>query len=249
MGLSLLAGFAFTLPAFAQTTPSTPSAGQHQPWQQGANGGMRRGMGMMVGKPAVVGTVSAVSGTTLTISGRQGFSTSTPAATFTVDASNATVRKGNATSTVSAIAVGDTVAIVGTVSGSNITATMIRDGMLMRGPGNGQGKPGQAPTTQGNGEPVIAGTISAITGATLTVTNKSNVTYSVDTTNAKITSGATASSLSNLKVGDAVVVQGTVNGTSIAASSVIDQAAASGQPAHKGFFGGIGQFFSHLFGF
>lgn len=246
MGLSLVAGFAFTLPALADTTSLAPTA--HTGWQ-----GKGKGMGMhgMMGKPAVVGTVSAVSGTTITVSGRQGFSTSTPVTTFTVDATNAKVVKANATSSVSSIAVGDTVLVQGTVSGSNITATMIRDGMIMmRGQGN---KPengtAQNPALQGNGEPIIAGTISAVSGASLTVTNKSNVTYTVDTTNAKILAGKTASSLSDLKVGDAVVVQGTVNGNSIAASSVIDQAAPVGQPAHKNIFAGIGQFFSHLFGF
>jgi hypothetical protein len=248
LALATLASLALVAPAFAQTTPTTPTApaGQHGAWS-GGKGGMRGGMGMM-GKPAVVGTVSTVSGNTLTVSGRQGFGTTTPATTFTVDATNAKVMKGQTASTVAGIAVGDTVVVVGTVSGTNITATNIRDGALMvRAPGaNGTGKSGQTPAVQGNGEPVVAGTISAINGATLTVTNKSNVTYSVDTTNAKILSGQTASTLSNLKVGDAVVIQGTVNGTSISASSVIDQAVTS---THKNIFSGIGQFFSHLFGF
>lgn len=244
MALSVVAGFAFTLPALADTTTPAPTAAAHAGWQgKPGMGGMR---GMM-GKPAVVGTVSAVNGNSITVSGRQGFGTSTPATTFTVDATNAKVMKANAASTVSSIAVGDTVVVQGTVSGSNVTATMIRDGvMMMRGAGN---KTGQTPAVQGNGEPVIAGTISAINGASLTVTNKSNVTYTVDTTNAKILLGNTASSLSSVKVGDAVVVQGTVNGNSIAASSVIDQAAPAGQTTHKSIFAGIGQFFSHLFGF
>jgi hypothetical protein len=245
LALSLLAGFTFTLPALADTTPTTPAApsAQHGAWQ--GKGGMRGGMGMM-GKPAVVGTVSAVDGDSITVSGHAGFSTSTPATSFTVDATNAKVTKANAASTVSSIAVGDTLVIQGTVSGSSITATMIRDGVLMMRSGN---KSGQMPASQGNGEPVVAGTISAINGSTLTITNKSNVTYNVDVTNAKITAGQTASSLSSLKVGDAVVIQGTVNGTSITASSLIDQATPAGQTAHKNIFSGIGQFFSHLFGF
>jgi cyanophycinase-like exopeptidase len=70
--------------------------------------------------------------------------------------------------------------------------------------------------------------------------------------------------LAKLNKGDTVVVQGvvvqgTVNGASVTASTIIDQ----GQPAaagttgttakHSNFlggiFGGIGSFFSHLFGF
>ena len=59
----------------------------------------------------------------------------------------------------------------------------------------------------------------------MTVTNKSNVTYTVDATNAKIVQGQNTIAVSNVAVGDSVVVQGTVNGNSITASSVIDQKA------------------------
>ena len=86
-------------------------------------------------RPGVTGTVSAISGTTLTVTskkmerGMNKAGTSTPAAsvTYTVDASNATVTKNNTTSTLSAIAVGDTIMVQGTVSGTNVTATTIRD--------------------------------------------------------------------------------------------------------------------------
>ena len=77
----------------------------------------------------------------------------TTATTYTVDASSATVTKNGAASTVSAIAVGDTVMVQGTVSGTNVTAKTIRDGV-------GQGQP----AIQGNGQPVVAGTVTAING-------------------------------------------------------------------------------------
>ena len=123
---------------------------------------------------------------------------------------------------------------------------------MARTPG-ANGQPGTMPTSPitGNGQPVIAGTISAVSGDTLTVTNKSNVTYTVDATNAKIVQGQTTIAVSNLAVGDSVVVQGTVNGNSVTASSVIDQKVSTTgtttQP--RGFFGMIGSFFSHIFGF
>jgi precorrin-6B methylase 2 len=270
MGLSLVAGFAFTLPALADTsaevsvganvgtnlevnTDANASANTHGGWQGQGEGGMQHG------KPAIVGTVSTINGTTLTISGRNGFmpdrtaSTST-ATIFTVDASNAKVVKGNASSTVSGISVGDVVVVQGTVSGTNVTATMIRDGQMPKPHKNGGDNTQSAMAMlQGNGQPVIAGTISVISGSTLTVTNKSNVTYSVDTSNAKILAGQTVATLSSLKIGDAVVIQGAINGTSVTASTVIDQATPTsdngGQPHRKSFFGSIGQFFSHLFGF
>ena len=74
--------------------------------------------------------------------------------------------------------------------------------------------------------------------------------------NAKIIQGPTSATLANIAVGDAVVVQGTINGTNVVATTVIDQSHptdnASTTPK-KGmmhdFFGGIGSFFGHLFGF
>jgi hypothetical protein len=113
----------------------------------------------------------------------------------------------------------------------------------------------------GNGQPIIAGTISAINGNSLTVTTASNITYIVDTTNAKILAGQNAITLSNVVIGNKVLVQGTVNGTSVTASTVMDQSVAnnghdqgpgkpsSGNQKPKGFLGGIGHFFMHLFGF
>ena len=91
------------------------------------------------------------------------------------------------------------------------------------------------------------------------ITNKSNVNYTVDVTNAKISNNSnTIVSVSNIAVGDMVIVQGTVNVNSVVASSVIDQAkpasstttapGTAGQ-SHQGFFGSIGSFFSRIFGF
>jgi hypothetical protein len=208
--------------------------------------------------PGVFGTVASVSGDTLTVTSKMGPITSAAGSanasgtTYTVDATNATVMKAGASSSVSAIAVGDTVLVTGTVSGTSVTATTIRDGMLM-----GQnGRPSTTPIIQGNGEPVIGGTVSAISGSTLTVTNKSNVTYSVDASNATIEKKNAASTLSTVAVGDSVVVQGAVNGTSVTASSVMDGGVPSAQGTStphpggmQGFLGGIGSFFHSLFGF
>jgi hypothetical protein len=211
--------------------------------------GQARGQG-------VFGTVSAISGTTLTVTSKAMVgpnNSNATATTYTVNASNATVVKNGATSTVSAIAVGDTVSVQGTVSGDSVTATMIRDGVV---PGMGGKGPGAIASLQGNGEPVIGGSITAISGDTLTVTNKSNVTYTVDATNATVIVKNATSSLASVATGDNVIVQGTVNGNSVTASSVIDQGAqaSSGSGAGMmhgvgGVFGAIGGFIQHLFGF
>jgi hypothetical protein len=269
IALSLLVA----LPVFAATGAQWGGA---QGW--GGSGSMHRPGGV----PGVFGTVTAISGTTLTVSAQMRMRPMSPSnampavgstTVYTVDASNATVYKGGATTTIpfASIATGDTVMVQGTVSGTNITATIIRDGVggtMMGGRGfggrNASSTPHTMPTPviQGNGEPVIGGAVTAINGSSLTVTNASNVTYTVDVTNATLIKNGTSTTLTNIAVGDTLVVQGTVNGTSVTASSVIDQGAKSSTsasaggasaPGPRGGFGGIfsaiGGFFQRLFGF
>ena len=252
--------------AFAQTTTAAPPSGA---W--GGGSGHRA--------PGVFGTVASISGDTITVTSK-GFGSNATAKTYTVDATNATVTKAGASSSISAIADGDIIMVQGTVSGTNVTATAIRDG-VMGGTGGGRfGGPGmrgnvsstssrgnempgkEISNITGNGEPVIGGTVASISGTMLTITNKSNVTYSVDASNATVNKGGASSTVSAITTGDSVIVQGTVNGTAVVASSVIDQgvaptAASTATPAtsgaHGGFIGGllggIGGFFQHLFGF
>jgi hypothetical protein len=205
-------------------------------------------------KPNVSGTVTSVSGNTITITSKMKRGGKTNA-TYTVDATNATITKNGANSSVSNIAVGDAVMIQGTVNGSSITATTIRDNTSSEQ----KNHRGAASIIQGNGQPVIGGNVTAINGPTITVTNKSSVIYIVDATNAAIEKGNATSSIAAIAIGDNVVIQGAVNGTSVVASSVIDQGMGSlGNNAptrapptgsHPGFFGGIRDFFHNLFGF
>ncbi len=251
MGAVVMSAFLGSTIALAQTTPTSGSA----------QGGW--GHGHMMGRmPGVFGTVSALSGTTITVASK-GFGKNATATTYSVDASNATVTKNGASSSVSNIAVGDTVMVQGTVSGTSVTATTIHDGMMMRGKGPGAGAPGQAtnPLIQGNGQPVVGGTVATVGASTFTITNKGNVTYSVDASSATIKKGNATSSVADIVVGDNVIVQGTINGTSITASSVIDQGiiptatnSTTGMPNGRrgfmgGFLGALGGLFQHLFGF
>lgn len=225
-------------------------------------GMMARGGGMV--NRGITGTVTAISGSTITVSGRQGFATNTPATVFTVDASKAKIMKDNATGTIASIAVGDTIVVQGTVIGTNVAAITIRDGVIPgkksesngrfgEGKGNEKGKNATTSPIIGNGQPVIAGSISAINGSTLSVTNPSGVSYTVDVSSAKIYQGNKVATLANVSVGDTVVIQGTINGSSVTASTLIEQAKpdttkANGQ-SKMGFLGGIGKFFSRMFGF
>ncbi len=222
-------------------------------------------MGMM--RQGVVGTVSAVSGNTITVTSKQWQrptsttgTTATPTqttVTYTVDAANATVTKSGAAGTVASIIVGDTISVQGTVSGTNVTATAIRDGVTPRPAVTGTGqKTAPVVLNPGNGLPVVAGAVTAVSGEAVTITNKSNVTYTVDATNAKIQKGSVAGALTDLATGDNLVVQGTVTGNAVVASTILDQGptpagSTSGTTLapHTGFFGKIGSFFSKLFGF
>jgi hypothetical protein len=171
---------------------------------------IRDGVGAGQG-PAVIGTVTAISGDSLTVQSTATGQNSTQT-TYTVDATNATVTKAGASSTVSAIAVGDTIAVQGTVSGTNVTATAIRDGV------SGQ---------MFNGQNGVFGTVASISGDTITVTgrtpqNGTATTYTVDATNATVTKAGASSTVSNIAVGDTIMVQGTVSGTNVTATSIRD---------------------------
>lgn len=239
---------------------------------------MRGGM-----PPGIFGTVDTISGDTLQITSKimRPNASSTPATVYTIDATNATIMKNGATSTIASVNVGDMVIVQGKVTGTNVAATVIRDGVngMMGRPGmypsstrgmlgNGNGAFGRKPTStrptsstplfQGNGEPVIAGSITAVNSSTLTITNASNVTYTVDVSSATIVKSGTTLTIAGLAVGDNVVVQGAVNGTSVTASSVIDQGSGgkgnkpTGTPStgpRFDIFGAIGNFFKHIFGF
>ncbi len=265
-----LAGFAAASPALAESNGTSTPQGRIMQGRMMPPPGKASSTRALIGqeKPAVVGTVTAISGSTITISsktpgrsekGAMRGATSTPVSvTYTVNASAATVIKNGATSTVSSIASGDVLAVVGTVSGTNIAAKLIIDGEPRPMPGKGP----KEPAFTGNGQPVVLGTVSSISGSTLVITNKSNVQYTVDASNAVIRKGAATSTVSAIVVGDNVVVQGTVNGTSIAASTILDQKPVKplnangnngnnnqGKGGGRGFFGAVGGFFAHLFGF
>jgi ABC-type dipeptide/oligopeptide/nickel transport system ATPase component len=65
------------------------------------------------------------------------------------------------------------------------------------------------------------GTVSAVDGSTVTITNTDGTTYTVDATNAKV-SKMVDLSVSDIKVGDQVGVMGTISGTSVTATHIMD---------------------------
>ncbi|MEO5646444.1 MAG: DUF5666 domain-containing protein [Candidatus Paceibacterota bacterium] len=204
----------------------------------------------------VFGTVTAINGSTITISSKSMNKNATTqvSTTYVVNASGAKIDKNTTAGSISNIAVGDSVMVQGTITGTNIVATKIHDGVMAKGAG--KQTPGTAGMNipNGNGQPIVGGTVTAVSGNTITITNKSNVTYTIDATNAKITKSGTTAVASNIAVGDTLVAQGTINGTSVAAVNIIDSGAVSANAngnngLHVGFFGKIGNFFSRIFGF
>ncbi len=258
---SLFSVSAFAETAGTETTPVTPQAekAEHKGIPAGAMNG-KAGMGMR----GVMGTVTSISGTTLTITSKvpeRRSPTKGTLTTYTVDASSAKVTKKGADTAVAGITVGDMVVVMGTVNGTNITANRIVDGAPKTGPrGEGDARPAMNPAVAGDGQPVVLGTVTAVTGTTITMTNKSNVAYTINAETAKILSAGRPSTIANVAVGDKLIVQGTVNGTAITATTVLDQSVAGTatpdsqtgskkETPKRGFIGSIGGFFAHLFGF
>ncbi|MFA7309781.1 MAG: DUF5666 domain-containing protein, partial [Candidatus Paceibacterota bacterium] len=69
----------------------------------------------------------------------------------------------------------------------------------------------------------IVGTVSAISGSTITVTSKDGVTYTVNASGATLAgSEGTSFTLADVKVGDKVNVRGTVSGTTVTATKIVD---------------------------
>ena len=249
LAAGVVIGFSLVAPAFAQGMPGRP--GDNRPmgaWQQDGSPA-----------PAVVGSITAINGTTLTLQawgrGDRKDATST---TYTVDAANATVYDKGATSTLSSLATGDMIAVRGTMNGTTVTATVIRYGMNGALGRRGMGDASRTAPFTGNGQPIVGGTVASVNGTTFTIVNSGNATYTVNAANATVVDRGTTSTIASIVTGDNVLVQGTVNGTDIAATSVIVQgepANATATPAHRsgfdpfGFFKSIGGFFKHFFGF
>lgn len=210
LAVAMLAGGAigFAGMVSAQTVTTTSAATTSTAPPQG-------GPGRQGGDPGIHGTVTSITGTDITLTEESRDSSTTT--TFSVDASGAVVMKDGASSTLSAIAVGDKIGVQGTVSGTSVTATTIEDGRPNgaggKGPGGdrgGKGGPG------GAGGPHVEGYVSAINGNTITLTE------TIDASGATITKDGVSSTLSNIAVGDKIMADGTANGSSLTATHIMD---------------------------
>ncbi len=161
--------------------------------------------------PHVGGTISAINGTVITVTGNERH-----AGTFTVETSGATFTKAGATASLSSFAVGEYVRAEGTLNGTNVTATTVSDA-----PGMGMGKGGHGMGGRHGKGPGVMGQVSAVNGSTITVTSMDGTSYTVDAASAKVQRFVTGS-LSDIAVGDRIGVHGTVSGTTITATNIMD---------------------------
>lgn len=171
----------------------------------------RGGMGMMAAHaPHVEGVITGISGTTITITADE----HEGGGTYTIDAANAKIMKDGASATLADYVVGDDIFATGTIDGTNVVATVIRNGDKGFGPDGFKGRRG------GKG-PGVVGTVSSVSGSTLTVTGPDGKSYSVNAEGA-VVQKMVAGSLSDIVVGDRIGVQGSVSGTSITAAHIMD---------------------------
>lgn len=189
--------------------------------------------GMRGTPPAAVGKVTAVNGDSITLTDLKN------STTYTVDATNATItertkpttpstagtRPAPATISVSQVAVGDMLAVQGTVNGTTITATKIEDGIYAMG-ATGGGRMGGFGGHGGFGGSGVRGMVTAVNGSTVTVTGMDGKSYTVDASNSTVGKLQTVP-VSSIQVGDSVGIQGTISGTSVTAKSIMD-----GMPTH-----------------
>lgn len=164
--------------------------------------------------PHVGGEITAISGTTLTVSDKRS------GTSYTVETSGATVMKDGASAELSNFTVGDHVMAVGTMSGTTLTATKVFGGMP-KGSFGGHG--------HGRGHGVM-GEVTAVNGSTITVTGMDGTSYTVNADGASVKRVAEGS-LSDIVVGDRIGVHGEVSGTTVTATTIMDD--MSEKPAQE----------------
>lgn len=154
-------------------------------------------------KVTIAGTVSAINGSTLTLAGRNG-------TTYAITVASALISNHNETIALSEIQVGDMLVVKGTISGSTITASKIRDTSFARRAFlSAIGAADAGVVTSINGSLFTLGSFG--TSGTTTIATNASTTYKVN---------GVATTSSALAVGSRLIVFGTPDSTGITASLV-----------------------------
>lgn len=221
-------GIGFAGVSAAQTASTTAGqAGQNVMFKMRGMHGLSAQAGE---KPGVVGKVTAVNGTTITVESMNPMDDTTTI--YSIDAASAKVLThtdgaGPTETSLAAVVVGDMVAVRGTVSGTHVTATEIIDGLPAQAGVRGKG----AMFIKKMG-PGVQGTVTAVSGNTVTLTGADGKTYAVDASDATIAKMITIT-VGQIAVGDTLGVHGTVSGTNVEAKHIMDGLPAqAGLPKH-----------------
>lgn len=165
----------------------------------GLGQGLHKGWNME-NKGVVMGKITAISGSTLTVTSTTPASASSKPSvttkTYTINAAAATIVIDGETSTLSKLAVGNQILVKGTASSSDstqITAQIIHS---------------QSEAFLNRTHYRLIGKITAVSGNTLTVLDDNGTSYTVNSTDAKVTINGTDSTVSKLAVGDTIMVGG-----------------------------------------
>ena len=201
----------------------TPGAGNGGP-----TGSLQR-------RPGTFGTISSISGSTLTVKGADGTITN-------VNTTSATTVTKSATGSLSDVKVGDHVNVNGTGTSTEIAAQRVTDsgntaptnGPAGGGPGGGGGfGNGGPPPNGGNGSGTntfagASGTVKSISGSTITLETSTGTTVTATTSASTTVSITTQSTVSALAVGDQVAVVGTAGNNAVTATSIREGSIAGG---------------------
>lgn len=219
LGVSSLTYSVTTVSADAGTSATKTTTIQ---MPKGKRGGER-------GQHGIGGTVTGITGTVITITGKD-------SKVYTIDASSAKFVKvtppvqstGTSSSlrpeptfttiALTDISVGNTIMVKGTISGTTVTATEVAVGTFSKsGPHDGSVK---------RIKPVAAGVIQSINGSIVTIKDRVGAVYTVDVSGAKILQGgrglaSTVVTVADIKVGDMLGAQGVLTGTNVVATEVM----------------------------
>ncbi|MDR3643351.1 MAG: DUF5666 domain-containing protein [Candidatus Doudnabacteria bacterium] len=157
-------------------------------WDSASNTVTASRVTVVIKTGTIAGTLTAVNGTTLTVTAPSSSST-----VYTVDASNVKRidRRYGASTDLGALQVGDTLSIRGNINGMNVTATTVRDMSLQARSGT------------------FVGTVSALNGNSFNLASKARGNQIINLTATTIfRQGAASTSASSLAVGETVTVSG-----------------------------------------
>lgn len=187
---------AITSVSMAATQQGTSSTNNNQGLRLGPGRGTgmeRNGMNRPGIKGGLAGSITAISGSTITVLGKDG-------KTYTVDAATATIMVDGTASTLSGLAANDQIMVKGTPNSTDstkITAQMIA-----------KGTPPVRPALTGFHYRII-GQITAISGTTVTVKDSAGATFTLNAAAADIIVNGAKSTIANLAVNDLIMAGGT----------------------------------------